>query len=391
MKIQKRSSSGRGEYELAGSVDGYSTRMLIGKHLIIDTNSELGRIPTNVALKIQGAKPRLRRISNTGIQIQRQLEALLLMPKSIREEKLLLGGQPVIIAERYILSSVEIKSVAVEGDEALLRLGGIDCINDSVSQEIDFQKRIFQLIHLYQRADDLPPRVAQALRAHRASVQAGGVVSNITERLVQDVIRATEEAAKDSDAVLIQGEDPVPLLLDLLRSQPMVETPPIDEIDPADIDIRRRVADRWRLQKDRGPASTQFRRGVRQAYNSSCLFCGLRLPTSDGVRIAGVDAAHIIPWSQYDADVVGNGLCLCKLHHWAFDQYLLALKFEAGTGYEIVVTDLAREEFANSPEVLRSFEAVAGPVPLSRLPANRSEWPIPKLLSQLYEDVRIDV
>lgn len=389
MKIHKRSSNGRGEYELAGAVDGYSTTMLLEKQLVIDAGAELGEIPTNIALKKQGGKPRLRRLSNTGIHIQRQLEALLLMPKSIREESQLLGGQPVIIAERYILSSVEIKSVLVLDDQAIIKLGGIDCVNDSVTQEIDFSKRISQIMHLYQKVESLPPRVAQALRAHRANIQAGGVVSSVTERLVLDVIRATEEAAKDSDAVLIPGEDPVPLLLDMLRSQPMVEAPPLDEIDPADIEIRRRVADRWRLQKDRGPASTQFRRDVRRAYDSSCLFCGLKLPTSESVRIAGVDAAHIIPWSQYEADVVVNGLCLCKLHHWAFDQYLLALRFD-GAGYEIVITELAKIAFANSPVVMQSFEAVAGPIPLTRLPADKSEWPSPKLLGQLYEDVRVD-
>jgi len=389
MKIHKRSSNGRGEYELAGAVDGYTTTMLLEKQLVIDAGPELGKIPTNIALKKQGGKPRLRRLSNTGIHIQRQLEALLLMPKSIREESLLLGGQPVIIAERYILSSVEIKSVLVLDDQAVIKLGGIDCVNDSVTQEIDFSKRISQLMHLYQKVESLPPRVAQALRAHLANIQTGSVISSVTERLVLDVIRATEEAAKDSDAVLIPGEDPVPLLLDMLRSQPMIETPPLDEIDPADIEIRRRVADRWRLQKDRGPASTQFRRDVRRAYDSGCLFCGLKLPTSEGVRIAGVDAAHIIPWSQYEADVVVNGLCLCKLHHWAFDQYLLALRFD-GIGYEVVITELAKTAFANSPVVMQSFEAVAGPIPLTRLPANKLEWPSPKLLGQLYEDVRVD-
>lgn len=389
MKIHKRSSKGRGEYELAGAVNGYSTTMLLEKQLVIDAGPELGKIPTNIALKKQGGKPRLRRLSKTGIHIQRQLEALLLMPKSIREESQLLGGQPVIIAERYILSSVEVESVLVLDDQAVIRLGGIDCVNDSVTQEVVFSKRISQIMHLYQKAESLPPRVAQAVRAHHANIRAGNVISSATERLVLDVIRATEEAAQDSDAVLIPGEDPVPLLLDMLRSQPMVETPPLDEIDPADIEIRRRVADRWRLQKDRGATSTQFRKDVRRAYDSSCLFCGLKLPMSEGVRMAGVDAAHIIPWSQYEADVVVNGLCLCKLHHWAFDQYLLALRFD-GAGYEIVITELAKNAFANSPLVMQSLEAVAGPIPLVRLPANKSEWPSPKLLGQLYEDVRID-
>ena len=47
MKIHKRSSNGRGEYELAGAVDGYSTIMLVEKQLVIDAGPELGKIPTN--------------------------------------------------------------------------------------------------------------------------------------------------------------------------------------------------------------------------------------------------------------------------------------------------------------------------------------------------------
>lgn len=392
MKIEKRSSKGRGEYELAGAADGYSSVMLAGKHLVIDTKSILGKIPTNIALQIQGNKPRLRLLNKTGIHIQRQLEALLLMPKSIRDERLLVGGQPVIIAGRYILSSVEISSVSVtEDDEAILTLGDIDCVNDSVAHGIDFQKRISQIIELYQKADELPPFVAEALRAHQANIKADGLISAATERLVIGVIKATEEAAEDSDGVLIRGEDPVPLLLDMLRSRPLVETPSPDDIDPEDVEIRRRVADRWRRQKDRGPASAKFRRDVRKAYNSTCVFCGLRLHASEEIRIPGVDAAHIVPWSQYEADIIRNGLSLCKLHHWTFDQYLLALKFDIQTGYEIVVTDLARKAFTDSPEVIASFETVAGPVPLSRLPADKSDWPSSKLLSQLYEGVCVDL
>jgi hypothetical protein len=369
-----------------------TTSALLDKPLIIDTQSSLGHISTGVVLRTQGGKPRLRLVDKkNGIHIQRWIEALLLMPKSIREEGQLLGGQPVIIADRYVLRRVDVANAKVIGDNILLQLGSIDCINDSGTHQIDFPKRIGQLFQLYSRADELPKKVADALSAHRDDVAVNRRVSKATERLVVAVINAAEEAAEDSDAVLIHGEDPIPLLLDLLRAQPSVEIPPLDEIDPQDIEIRRRVADRWRLQKDRGPTSTKFRRDVRHAYKSTCLFCGLRLPPSEGVRIPGVDAAHIVPWAQYEADIVANGLCLCKLHHWAFDQYLLALKYEATSGYTVLVTCLAKQAFADDKAVLASFEAVAGPVAPERLPANQEDWPKPQLLSQLYDDVRVDL
>jgi putative restriction endonuclease len=391
MDIQKRSSSGRGEYELAGSVGRVSTSSLIGRPLMIDTQSGLGQLSTGIWAQTQGGKPRLRMIEKgKGIHIHRQIEALLLMPQSIRAESQLLGGQPVVLAGRYILQRVDVTSAKLTGEAAVLQLGAIDCNNDSLTVQIDFRTRIQNIVRLYAQTDKLPPRVADALRAHQADVVAARRVSASTEKIVAEVIAATEAAARESDVVLIQGEDPVPLLLDLLRSQPTVEIPPVSEIDPADLVMRRRVADRWRIQKDRGPASTKFRTEVRNAYSSTCLFCGLRL-VSDDVRVPGIDAAHIAAWAHYEADVVSNGLCLCKLHHWAFDQYLLAVTFDKIKGYAIIVTKLAYQAFKDDPTVLTSLEAVAGPIAVSRLPDDPDDWPRPQFLTQLYEDMGVDL
>ena len=258
------------------------------------------------------------------------------------------------------------------------------------ASQIDFPGRIQSILRLYAGADELPPRVRDALRAHQGNVTATHRVSASTEKIVAEVIAATEEAAKESDVVLIQGEDPVPLLLDLLRSQLTVEIPAVDSIDPADLAMRRRVADRWRLQKDRGPSSTKFRSAVRCAYNSTCLFCRLRLVSND-VRVPGIDAAHIAAWAHYEADIVSNGICLCKLHHWAFDQYLLAMTFDKVKGYEIIVTKLAYQAFSGNAAVLASLEAVAGPIAVNRLPANPDEWPRPQFLTQLYEDMGVEL
>ncbi len=390
MEILKRTSSGRGEYELAGSVDSVVTSALIDKPLLIDTQSSLGQLSTGIWLQSQGGKPRLRMIEKgKGIHIHRQIEALLLMPQSIRDETQLLGGQPVVLAGRYVMRRVEVSSAKFVDASAILQLRAIDCLNDTLTHQIDFSNRIQSILRLYAGAEKLPPRVAKALHAHQADVISSRRVSASTEKIVAEIISATEAAAEESDIVLIRGEDPVPLLLDLLRSQPTVEIPPISDIDPEDLVMRRRVADRWRMQKDRGPESTKFRSAVRNAYRSTCLFCGLRLVSPD-VRVPGIDAAHIAAWAHYEADVVGNGLCLCKLHHWAFDQYLLALKFEKGVGYSIVVTQLALDAFASDSAVLKSLAAVAGPINKQRLPDDPNDWPRPQFLDLLYEDMRVN-
>ncbi|WP_259128322.1 HNH endonuclease [Salinibacter ruber] len=67
------------------------------------------------------------------------------------------------------------------------------------------------------------------------------------------------------------------------------------------------------------PRSEAFRVGIRKLYHHRCAVCGVRaLGPGDGSAI--VDAAHIYPKSEGGADDLRNGLCLCKNHHWAFDE-----------------------------------------------------------------------
>ena len=66
-----------------------------------------------------------------------------------------------------------------------------------------------------------------------------------------------------------------------------------------------------------------FRKAVVRIYDHRCAFCGVRMLTSDG-RTA-VDAGHIIPWSISHNDDPHNGMAMCGLCHWTFDQGLLGV------------------------------------------------------------------
>lgn len=64
----------------------------------------------------------------------------------------------------------------------------------------------------------------------------------------------------------------------------------------------------------------RFRQQVLAAYRSSCAICSLR----HGELL---DAAHILPDRHpRGVPVVRNGLSLCKIHHAAFDQMILAVR-----------------------------------------------------------------
>ena len=77
-----------------------------------------------------------------------------------------------------------------------------------------------------------------------------------------------------------------------------------------------------------------FRRAVIGAYDHTCALCGLRVLTPEGHTAA--DAAHIVPWSQTHNDAIENGLALCKLCHWIFDEGLVS----ASPKYKVLVSPL---------------------------------------------------
>lgn len=66
-----------------------------------------------------------------------------------------------------------------------------------------------------------------------------------------------------------------------------------------------------------------FRRAVVHAYAYRCAICGIRMITPNGH--SGVEAAHIIPRARTHNDDVRNGLSLCRLCHWAFDELLVSV------------------------------------------------------------------
>jgi putative restriction endonuclease len=67
----------------------------------------------------------------------------------------------------------------------------------------------------------------------------------------------------------------------------------------------------------------QFRRLVLRAYREQCAICRLR-------HLDLLDAAHILGDKHpLGEPVVSNGLGLCKIHHSAFDAYILGIDPDA--------------------------------------------------------------
>lgn len=95
--------------------------------------------------------------------------------------------------------------------------------------------------------------------------------------------------------------------------------------------------------------SAAFRRLVTEAYNHTCVVCRLRLLTPEGHT--SVVAAHIVPWRDSRNDDPRNGLALCGVHHWAFDEGLIGVDND----YEILVSPVVSIEGNTADRLLRFF------------------------------------
>ena len=134
----------------------------------------------------------------------------------------------------------------------------------------------------------------------------------------------------------------------------------------------------------RGSSASAFRRKVREAYHSRCMFSGQRLPRTSATSTAGVGAAHILPWSRFDLDATKNGLCLNKQCHWAFDEGLLRLNYDdAVNSYVVSIPNPVRLAIQAAQFDLDSFDAIVGVIPQSRLPVNELVWPAKAYLEEL--------
>ncbi len=94
----------------------------------------------------------------------------------------------------------------------------------------------------------------------------------------------------------------------------------------ADEDTRGRI-------RDQG-----FRKAIVKLYQHRCALCGIRMLTPEGHTI--VEAAHIVPWSKSQDDKPQNGLALCRLCHWSFDEGLMSV----GRDYEVLISPAIRQD-----------------------------------------------
>ena len=89
-------------------------------------------------------------------------------------------------------------------------------------------------------------------------------------------------------------------------------------------------------KKDEKIRDQGFRKAIVNLYDHRCALCGIRMLTPEGHTV--VEAAHVVPWCESHDDTPTNGMALCRLCHWSFDEGLMSV----GKKYEVMVSKRVR-------------------------------------------------
>ena len=166
--------------------------------------------------------------------------------------------------------------------------------------------------------------------------------------------------------VWINGHEPKDLGVIVSYSTPDTEFGEITDIAAEDIREYRTAVQRRRIHQD------VFRTRVLLAYQDRCAICNLG-------RRGLLDAAHIIDDSHKDGlAIVPNGLALCRIHHGAYDQYLIGIRPDLSVE---VAEDVLEE--VDGPMLQHGLKEIAGQS--IRLPRSRPLHPDPIRLEWKYE------
>lgn len=386
MNIALRPSGGRGEYELAGRQGELHVHDLFGLPMFIEI---LPGVAINARSKCldRDGKPRIRLTHDARNAHPSSLIAAAMMLPKPRRKRGDTHGANLLRWEQFVVQTVRI--------DVALRTGGVLVCPltvrlenaDGVRLDMSFAERMARVVRVWTAAATQPGALADAVRAHAAaftsSISTQAELVGSFAALHVALNRPEGDMLPLLEAHFGLGALNAPSVGDIsaeVGDEDFEEE--VRHIDPADARVDR--VRKWRLAAVRGGSATTFRRKVREAYNSRCMFSGQRLPPTDATSTPGVDAAHILPWSRFDLDATKNGLCLNKQCHWAFDEGLLRLSFDdAENAYIVSIPNPVRLAAQAAQFDIESFDEITGPVPESRLPANEAVWPSKQYLAEV--------
>ncbi len=383
MRIALRTSGGRGEYEVAGSHESIRVHDVFDRQIVLELLPGF-RFPTNNYVRHTQGKPRIRLLDPySDSHVYLILAAILLLPKPKREIGATPGGKLQIYKDNFSVMSIPFDVVELTTTEIVVSPTQMVLSNSTFdSVRLDLIERLRIVMACWEAASKQSSALANAITQHKnafnsqnvkavisaaesirlATIEPDDPLRHITKDLNLpnlDELMWLGVHATETDEALALGEENLEELKEAARNRMKV----------------------WRQVAMRGAAGAKFSLQVREAYDHTCMFTGMRLPKTPMTGSSGVDAAHILPWAEYDLNSVSNGLCLSKLCHWAFDAGILQLTFDdPSSKYQLQLSTAALSAESDGLLKLNGLKDIQGVVSTSLLPKDSANWPKPSFL-----------
>lgn len=383
MRIALRTSGGRGEYEVAGTHESIRVHNVFNRQIVLELLPGV-RLPTNNFVRHTQGKPRIRLFDpHTDSHIYLILAAILLLPKPKREIGVTPGGKLQIYKDNFSVMSIPFDVVELNATELVVSPTQMILSNSTLdSVRLDIIERLRIVMACWEAASKQNSTLSSLIIRHKNAFSAHNVREII---IAAESIRLTN-IEPDDPLRHITKDLALPNLDELMwlgiHATETEEAIALGEENLGELkEAARNRIKVWQQVASRGAAGAKFRIDVRQAYNDTCLFTGMRLPKIPATGSSGVDAAHILPWAEYDLNSISNGLCLSKLCHWAFDAGILLLNYDFKTSrYGITASTAALEAESVGLLELGELKDIQGVVSTSLLPKDSSNWPNPSFL-----------
>ncbi len=379
MRIALRPSGGRGDYELAGSYNGIAASELLGKNMFFQITPNLivdGKART---FRLSG-KTRIR--PENGKHAYVVLGSILLLPPPRRELIKTSERLNELISGQYTLFAIDVEIISTDSQSVTFVPTNLWAKNQGGVLKIDFSERMAVISSIWAEAATTQSPLSNVLTEHFKSVIASDHFSIQKYALIiQKLINTDKDVVFYIFRELDFSENFDTSIAGVSENSTDLEIE--DTVISPEISLRDRIR-KWRMQTIRGSGARDFSMQVRQAYDYRCLFSGERFPKIEPLSSAGVDGAHILPWSTHQLNSVVNGICLCKQCHWAFDNGLLKMEFISNINeYKLSIPTSIENIALKENFDLDFFKRNIGLIDKSRLPREFSLWPSPKYINEL--------
>lgn len=382
MRIALRTGGGRGVYELAGSHGKFKASDFFEKELFYEITPEL-ILPGRARADKRQGKPRIKLDDlKRTTHLYRLISGILFLPKPKREFKTT-SGKVLVKFNCYSITVIKIDVSFFDDKKVIVRPTDVILANsEGLEKRVSFIDRMSRIMNIWKKADSGDSAIHSLVRDHKKSIYRDDV--NFME-VEKSCLKMIKHIGTDYDPLKII-ESSLGISYDY-ESEETNETVigssfGLDDNNSTEISKVESIK-KWRKMAVRGSDASKFRSIIRDAYDDTCIFTGQRLNKLESIASAGVDAAHILPWSSFNINSVDNGICINKLCHWAFDSGLMRLDFdESNSKYLLSIPEKVRLEAENSRFDLDYFLKIEGVIPEGRFPSSREHWPNPNYLKE---------